>query len=159
MIAVDVDRYRKRYEAELARAAASERRGQAGTRRSVADGPAGAVARADAIRTGPIDEANLAGRVAGLLATLRDRGEPVAVREAALQALAALDFLGPRFEPFRADYRQALRQVATDPRRRLRENALELLAIEKDPFAQDLLRRGLERPEDALVSDARALQF
>src|SRR5215207_9693998 len=150
MIAVDVDRYRKRYEAELARAAASERRGQAGTRRSVADGPAGAVARADAIRTGPIDEENLAGRVAGLLAT---------VREAALQALAALDFLGPRFEPFRADYRQALRQVATDPRRRLRENALELLAIEKDPFAQDLLRRGLERPEDALVSDARALQF
>lgn len=155
---MDVDRYRKRYEAELARALASERRGRAGTR-SRADGPAGAASRADAIRAAPIDEENLAGRVVELLATLRDRGEPVAVREAALQALGALDFLGPRFEPFRADYRQALREVATDPRRRLRENALELLAIAKDPFAQDLLRRGLERPEDALVSNARALQF
>ncbi len=76
-----------------------------------------------------------------------------------MQALGALDFLGPRFAPFRADYKQALREVATDPERELRESALELLAIDKDPYAQELLVRGLKRPKDALVSEAKAIQF
>jgi len=90
---------------------------------------------------------------------LLDRKETVAVRMAALQALGALDFLGERFEPFRAEYKDALRQLATDPRRSLRERALERLAVDKDPYAQQLLILGLERPDEALVSDARAMQF
>ena len=133
---MDVARYRKRYEAELAKATAAGRAAEA--------------------RSEPED---LAGRVAGLLATLRDRDRQPDERLAAIRELAALDFLGPPFEPFRADYRQALREVATDPDRALRESALELLAIDRDPFAQDLVVRGLQNPKQALVSDAKAIQL
>jgi hypothetical protein len=131
---MDVTRYRQRYEAELAQAAAE-------------GGPAS------------VQPEDLADRVPRLLSTLRDGEEPPAARMAALQALGALDFLGPRFAPFRADYNQALRDVATDPQRALRESALELLAIDRDPYAQDLLWRGLQRPKEAMVSDAKAIQF
>lgn len=133
---MDVTRYRKRYEAELAKAAAH-------------GGPAGA----------PPEPEDLADRVPGLLSTLRDGEQPPAARMAALRALGALDFLGPPFAPFRAEYKQALREVATDPQRALRESALELLAMEKDPYAQELLVRGLEQSKDAVVSDAMAIQF
>jgi hypothetical protein len=129
---MDVAKYRKRYEAQLAKAATG------------AEESAGA----------PLEE-----RVADLLASLRNRDEPVARRTAALDALAALDFLGPRFAPFRAGYKEALRDVATDEPRELRAQALELLAIDRDPYAQELLVRGLQEPKNALVSEAQAIQL
>jgi hypothetical protein len=153
MTAMDVEKYRKRYEAEFAKAAAPKRP----ARRTIR--PASAVARADSTLATPVDQENLAARVPELLSTLRDRKEPVAVRMAALQALGALDFLGPRFAPFRADYFQALREIATDPQKKLRESALEILAMEKDPYAQELLVQGLKKPKEALVSEARAVQY
>jgi hypothetical protein len=133
---MDVKQYRKRYEAELAKAEKAE------------PGP-----------DVPFDKEQLAARVNELLAALRDTDKPVAGRVAALQELTALDFLGPRFAPFRADYKQALRAVATARQRRLREKALELLAIEQDAHAQELLTRGLREPKEALVPDAKAIQY
>lgn len=156
---MDVPEYRKRYEAELAKAAQPKARGRAARRALTAQKRPSAAARAKAIAAAPLQEESLAEQVAELLATLSNREEPRTVRMAALQALGALDFLGPRFAPFRADYKQALREVATDPERELRESAIELLAIDKDPYAQELLVRGLKQPEDALVPDAKAIQF
>ena len=155
---MDIDEYRKRYEKELAEAAPPKpprrrAKGRRGTDKASADD------RAAAIATAPLDEENLEEHVADLLATLRNVEEPLTVRMAALHALAALDFMGPRFAPFRPEYKQALRDVATDPEQELRERALELLAIAKDPYAQELLARGLKRPKEALVSDAKAIQF
>jgi len=161
MIAMDPEEYRKRYEAELAKAAPPTQPGR-GTRRAAtaaAEERATPAARANAIAAAPLEEEDLPGRVAELLATLRNRDEPLRVRMAALQALGALDFLGARFDPFRADYKQALRDVATDPESELREIALELLAMDKDPYAQELLATGLEQPKDALVPEAKAIQF
>ena len=158
MIATDVPEYRRRYEAELAKAAAPKERGRGAKRARTAVKPSPA-ARANAIATAPLEQDNLPAQVAELLALLRDREEPLTVRMASLQALGALDFLGPRFAPFRAEYKQALRDVATDPDGKLRESALEVLAIHKDPYAQDLLVRGLKRPKDALVPEAKAIQF
>jgi hypothetical protein len=154
---IDIAQYRKRYEAELAKSAEPPERTADAARPT--DARPTAAARAKAIAAAPLDKDSLPEQVAELLATLRNREEPVTVRLAALRALAALDFLGPRFAPFRADYKQALRDVATDPAEELRENALELLAIDKDPYAQELLVAGLERPEAALVPDAKALQL
>ena len=118
-----------------------------------------AAARAKEIATAGLEADDLEQVVPDLLATLRDREEPLTVRNAALERLAALDFLGPRFAPFRADYKQALRDVATDPVPELRELALEPLAIERDPYAQDLIVKGLKRPEDALLPEAKAIQL
>jgi hypothetical protein len=134
---MEIDEYRKRYEAEVSKASA----------------------RAKGIATAPLDRDNLQERVAELLATFRDRKKSLTVRMAALEALGALDFLGPRFAPFRADYKAALREVATDPTPELRERALELLAIAKDPYAQEVLVQGLKRPQDALVPEAKAIQL
>ena len=156
---MEVPEYRKRYEAELAKASRTGGRRRGARRTQAADKPASPAERARAIAAAPLDEERLPERVAELLATLLDQEQPLTVRRAALQALAALDFLGPRFAPFRSDYLEALRTVAMDPERELRESALELLAIEKDPYAQELLVRGLERPKDALVPEARAIQF
>jgi hypothetical protein len=133
---MDVKRYRKQYEAELAKASAP-----------------------DAGEAESLDPEALAARVPELLGKLRDREQPLDERMAALQALGALDFLGPKFEPFRADYKQALREVATDPERKLRVDALEILAVDKDPYAQELLVGGLKAPKDALVSEAKAIQL
>jgi hypothetical protein len=160
---MDPEEYRKRYEAELADAAPPSQPGR-GRRRGVgaaaaADEQATPAARANAIAAVPLEEENLSVRVPELLATLRNRGEPLRVRMAALQALGALDFIPTRFEPFRADYKQALRDVATDPEAELRESALELLAIDKDPYAQELLATGLKQPKEALVPEAKAIQF
>jgi len=159
MIAMEVPEYRRRYEAELAKAAPPKERGRAARRALTAAKPPSAAARAKAIAAAPLEEESLPEQVAELLATLHNRKEPRTVRMAALQALGALDFLGPRFAPFRADYKQALREIATDPQRELRESALELLSIDKDPYAQELLVRGLKQPKDALVSEAKAIQF
>jgi hypothetical protein len=159
MIAMDPEEYRKRYEAELAEAAPPKQPGRGARRAAAAEQRATPAARANAIAAAPLEEENLAERVPELLATLRNGEEPLRVRMAALRALAALDFLGARFDPFRTDYKQALRDVATDPEPELREFALELLAIDKDPYAQELLASGLKRPKEALVPEAKAIQF
>jgi hypothetical protein len=156
---MDIAQYRKRYEAELAKASPPERRARAAARPPTEGRRPSAAARAKDIATAPLEENNLEELVADLLATLRNREESRTVRIAALDALAALDFLGPRFAPFRADYNQALRDVATDPTPELRERALELLAIGRDPYAQELLVQGLERPDDALLPEAKAIQL
>jgi hypothetical protein len=134
---MDVAKYRERYEAQLAKAAKSIEE-STGT---------------------PLGEQDLEEQVEDLLATLRNRDESVADRTAALEDLAALDFLGPRFAPFRADYREALRDAATDEPREVRARALELLAIGRDPYAQELLVRGLQEPKSALVPEAKAIQL
>jgi hypothetical protein len=133
---MDVKEYRRRYEAELASARGAAARPQgAGAAHSAADIP-------------------------GLLATLRDSSQPSAARHAALSSLMAARFLGPRFAPYNAEFLATLRDIlqpASD--QDLRERAMEVLAIEKDAAAQDLLRRGLRDVRNALVPPAKALQF
>jgi hypothetical protein len=130
---MDVSDYRRRYEAELAKRAAN---------------------RPEPAEPGSDDN------VRRLLATLRNPQEPTSARADALNALKTASFLGPRFAPYNAEFLATLRELArpeTDPQ--LREDALEVLAIEKDAQAQDLLRRGLTDPKSALVPPAKALQF
>jgi hypothetical protein len=134
---MDVDKYRERYEAKLAKAAPAAEESMAGL----------------------ASEDGLERQVTSLVATVRDRDQSVADRTAALEELAALDFLGPRFAPFRAAYKEALRDVATDDSRELRARALELLAIDKDSYAQELLVKGLQEPKEALVPEAKAIQL
>jgi hypothetical protein len=134
---MDVAKYRKRYEARLAKVAE----------------------RSEESAGAPFADENLEERVEDLLATLQNRDAPVANRTDALGALAALEFLGPRYAPFRARVKEALRDVATDKPRELRGQALELLAIDKDPYAQELLVQGLQEPKDALVPEAQAIQL
>src|SRR5712691_10621514 len=133
---MDVSEYRKRYEAELFKQVAS------------------------GASKGVTAEPELREHVSQLLAALRDQGEPTKVREEALRALNAASFLGPRFAPYRAEFLAALREIVRpDTDSQLLEDALEILAIEKDSQAQALLRRGLTDTKAALVPPVKALQF
>jgi hypothetical protein len=142
---MDVNEYRKAYEAELAAHAAA-----AGDER----------AKSSAASRSVSPRADLSERIPQLLATLRDAAQPVAARIAALKAISAARFLGGPFAPYRVDFLNTLRQLAQPGiDRELCESALAILAVEKDPDAQQRLRSGLQTPQSALVSPASALQL
>ena len=94
-----------------------------------------------------------------LLGVLRDHGEPIQVRLAALHTLGAAAFAVAEFEPCRGDYVAVLRELATDPNPELRQRALSTLASDKDGFAQKKLLEGLRKPDKALVPPEKALQL
>jgi hypothetical protein len=141
---MDVKDYRKAYEAELA-----------------AGAPADAQASLSAnAALGVAHDADLAQTIPALLATLGDAAKPISTRVAALKAISARRFLGDQFAPYRVDFLNMLRQIAQpgiDPQ--LCARALAILAAEKDSAAQDLLRRGLQQPQSALVPAATALHL
>lgn len=94
-----------------------------------------------------------------VLSILRNKEEPVAVRLAALQSLAAAAFSVVAFESCRGDYIGTLREVAEDPDPEIRQRVLGLLAREKDGYAQKRLLEGLQNPKKALVPPEKALQL
>jgi hypothetical protein len=94
-----------------------------------------------------------------LLALLRSREEPTAVRLEALQALQAASFAVVAFEGCRGDYVAALRAVAADPDLEVRQRVLAILARDKDRGVQKKLLDGLRDPAKALVAPEKALQL
>jgi hypothetical protein len=93
------------------------------------------------------------------LAVVRNQEEPVEVRLAAMESLAAAAFSVISFEPCRNDYIAVLREVADDPNPQVRETALRALAGEQDGFAQKKLLEGLKDPAKALIAPEKALQL
>jgi hypothetical protein len=81
------------------------------------------------------------------------------VRLAAIDTLATAAFSVVAFEPCRKDYIATLREVVQDPNGDIRQSALDLLAGQKDGFAQKKLLEGLQNPEKALVPPEKALQL
>lgn len=94
-----------------------------------------------------------------VLSVLRDRGELVDVRVAALQTLQAATFSALTYTSWRGDYIATLREVAEDPDPELRQRALSILARNKDGFVQKKLLEGLENAEKALLPPEKALQL
>jgi hypothetical protein len=156
---MDVKDYRKAYEAELAAPAAAAESSGASNTFGAAVAPDDAN-RLTEIQRAPLGRDDFGEKIPALIATLRNAAESTVIRLAALRALRSAMFLGEHFAPFRADFLETLRQLAqqgTDPL--LCEGALAVLAAEKDPAAQQQLRRGLQEPQSALVSPATALQL
>ena len=90
---------------------------------------------------------------------LSDTAKPISERTEALTTLQAAAFMGAKFDPYRAAYRDALRRVATDIDPHLREQALEVLALNNDDYARALLLDGLSEKLEPLVSKAKAVQL
>jgi HEAT repeat protein len=90
---------------------------------------------------------------------LKDKSEPAIVRQAALRILKQSSFRVAIFNPKRPEYLAALREIIDDEDTTLREQALEVLAQEKDEYAQRRLLEGLEDPSKALVPPAKAIQL
>ena len=94
-----------------------------------------------------------------VIGQLRDSAEPAVVRLAALRVLQQSRFSGPAFNPKRPEYLAALRTIIDDPDASLRQQALEILAQEKDEYAQRRLLEGLRDPSEALVPPEKAVQL
>jgi HEAT repeat protein len=94
-----------------------------------------------------------------MIGRLTDDAEPSAVRLAALQVLQQSTFSAATFNPKRPEYLAALRTVIGDPDVSLREQALEILAQEKDEYAQRRLLESLKYPSQALVPPEKAIQL
>jgi hypothetical protein len=93
------------------------------------------------------------------IATFRDASQPTESRLAALHNIQTALFSVSGFDRFRASFNDALRAVAADKDQELRTSALELLAMNKDDYVQQLLLKGIENPAEALVPLAKAVQL
>jgi hypothetical protein len=98
--------------------------------------------------------------VTAAIRTFRDPAQPAEARLDALQIVMTATFGGPHFDRYRPGFRDALREVvAHDKNQNLRASALELLAMDKDELAKNLLLKGLDNQADAIVSPAKAVQL
>jgi HEAT repeat protein len=150
--------YRKQVEKELSAKPAAKAAPR--FRASLTGGGQGAVeARREAVRSAVSKASDLPTAIPALLKTLADPAQPEPVRGSALASLKAASFVATAFKAHRAEFIRTLRGVLKDSGPELRERALEVLAIEKDPEAQELLVKGLKDPSVALVPPATALQF
>lgn len=91
------------------------------------------------------------------LEILANPEETVENRKAALQALKLLAISSPTFSEWRPAYLEALRIAIETPELRL--PALSVLVSQGDRSAEELLIKGLEDPEQALVEPADALNL
>jgi hypothetical protein len=107
----------------------------------------------------PVQAAENTDDVERLLKVLRDSGEPIEMRMAALQSLGAAAFSVPGFESVNGDYIAALREVSTDSHEQLRRRAFGILTRNKDGYAQKKLLDGLKDPAKALLPPEKALQL
>lgn len=168
---MNVDDYRKRYEARVAKAktAASRRssRTTAGSAPTSTRDLVAAIKNTSSrprVRIAAIDVASVAAvktpSVMNLLIKiLADPAEDNDVREAALAALQQNSFSATEFRRYAADFRDALRSAATDEDPELRDQAMDILALSGDEYVQRLLVEGLQDAKVALVKPQRALQM
>lgn len=124
-----------------------------------ADPGAPSDARTAAIDSAALDAITRPEVVHALTAVLADTSDQPGVRRAALAALKQLSFATGEFAPYEAEFRSALRVAATDPDPQLAESSLEVLALHRDDYAQQIVIAGLEDPSRAVVSRQRALRL
>lgn len=143
---MNVDDYRKAYAAEVEKAKASPETNEFVLKSK----PAGTAGLEAPGGSGILNE----------IAVFRDSSQPTEIRVAALRNVQTAKFMGPGFAPFRAAHLDALRAVASEDKdQELRRRALEVLALEKDDVARQLLLKGFEDPGSALVSVAKTVQL
>lgn len=166
-----VSEYRQQFDAELAAAATPRRSGTrtaAAARRTetvdeviaeMTNKRLGVKRRADAVhRAGP--RAVRRPRImSALIALVADPAENDGVRQAALSAVEAGSFKTVEFRRYAAAYKEALRGAVTDDNADLRLQVLDILALNRDSYAQELLVDGLRHPRKARVSPLQAVRM
>lgn len=90
---------------------------------------------------------------------LRDSTEPTMLRLETLRILQSFTFSSRIFNTLRPEYMALLRELVDDEDATLRERVLEVLAQQKDGYAQKRLMEGLQDPSKALVAPERAIRF
>lgn len=95
--------------------------------------------------------------IEALLEIVQDRDDDGLVRSVALQVLGAAAFQVARFRPHAQAYEQALRNLVGDDDARLRDAAVDRLAVTHDPEVQQVLLAGLKGEGPLPVPRDRAI--
>jgi len=90
---------------------------------------------------------------------LAERGQPDAVREAALRVLQINSFSSPTMLAHRPRYLSTLRGLIDDPSSSIRDSAIEHLAMNQDEYVQRRLIEGLEDPAKRITEPEKAVQL
>ena len=115
--------------------------------------------RASALEAMSNDIGNSHELIDWVLALLSDVSEPREVRWSALRVLQVLSFSSLIFVSKRPEYLATLRSIIDDKDTKLRQQAIEILAKEKDEYVQRRLIDGLEHRTKALIGPAKAIQL
>jgi HEAT repeat protein len=110
----------------------------------------------------PVAKLDVAEGVEGMkqaIGIMTDPAAALAQRKAALNALQGASFGHPNFKEIRGEYVAGLRQVVDDAPQELRQDALEILSQEQDPYAEKKLVDGLRDDKKALVKPEDALHY
>lgn len=97
--------------------------------------------------------------IEALLDIVQDGNDDDAVRSVALQVLGAAAFQVARFRPHAQAYEQALRNLVSDDDARLRDAAVDRLAVTHDPEVQQVLLAGLKGEGPLPVPRGRAIEL
>ncbi|MEM7049333.1 MAG: tyrosinase family protein [Acidobacteriota bacterium] len=97
--------------------------------------------------------------IENLLEILDDTSEPAEVRQAAMSQFRLFSLGGPAFREFRETVLPGLRNLIRDEDPEIAQEAIDLLAYQKDEFLQRELRDGLENPERALTTPFSAVHY
>ena len=160
--------YRRRFDAELERsttkkAASAESAERAASSDDLLAGLTnrrfGARRRIDAVVRAGARAVTRPRLMSALIELVADPDENDEVRRAALSAIEASSFKTVQFRRYAPAYHQALRIAATDANAELRAEVLDILALNKDSYAQQLLVDGLRNPREALVKPVQAVRM
>ncbi|MEM7586238.1 MAG: tyrosinase family protein [Acidobacteriota bacterium] len=97
--------------------------------------------------------------VESLLEILGDTSEPAGVRKAAMSQFRLFSLGGPAFQEFRPTVLEGLRRLIQDDDHDIAQEAIDLLAYQKDEFLQRVLRQGLDDPKMALTTPFSAVHY
>jgi HEAT repeat protein len=90
---------------------------------------------------------------------LNDRTLPEELRQSALKVLQTNSFSSPIFPSKRPAYLAALRALIDDENKKLRETAIDYLALNRDEYVQRRLVEGLESPEKQITKPELAVLY
>jgi len=119
----------------------------------------GAARRIDAVVRAGATAVKRPRMMSALIALVAETGENAEVRRAALSAIEASSFKTVDFRRYAPEFHEALRAAATDDDDDLRAGALDVLALTRDSYAQQLLVDGLRNPREALVTPVQAVRM
>jgi HEAT repeat protein len=90
---------------------------------------------------------------------LNDRTLPEELRQSALKVLQTNSFSSPIFPSKRPAYLAALRALIDDENKKLRETAIDYLALNRDEYVQRRLVEGLESPDKQITKPEVAVLY
>lgn len=102
---------------------------------------------------------NDTGGVQRVIQVMLDKTEAIDIRNGALNTLLSISFSSPAIKAANSEFMAGLKALSDDENAGLKSIALETLASYNDDFALAKIKAGIDSPETAVFSEAKAVQL